>query len=95
MIERWCSFVLEDNMINQTILENQLSNDSRHKVRFSYEVFYSPDDFSFFRKVLVDDKETKLSVNLQSLYDAEKNGTLQEKYEELAKQINQYLIIKR
>ena len=82
-------------MFNQTVLENQLSNHSRHKVRFSYEVFYSPDDLTFFRKILVDDRETKISINLQSLYDAEKNGTLQEKYEEIAKQINQYLIIKR
>ena len=82
-------------MFNQTVLENKLSDRSKHKVRFSYEVFYSPDDLTFFRKVFIDDKETKISINLQSLYDAEKHGKLEEKYEELAKQINQYLIIKR
>lgn len=82
-------------MFNQTIVENELSKRANHQIRFSYEVYYSPDDYSFFRKLLIDGKEASISLNLQSLYDAESRGTLEEKYEELLKQIRQYLIIKR
>jgi hypothetical protein len=82
-------------MFNQKIIENELSKRSNRKVRFSYDVYYSPDDFTIFRKIFVDGNEVKMQIILDDLQRAEQDGTLEQKYEEMLTKINQYLIIKR
>lgn len=74
-------------MFNQTKFENELSDRTRRQVRLSYETFLSPDDFRFFKKLLVDGKEVNVSVDLESLHDAHSRGTLDEEFEKLAKKI--------
>jgi hypothetical protein len=81
-------------MFNQKILENELSNRSKRNIRFSYETYYSS-DLNFFRKLLVDGKEIGIKIDLNQLQVAERDGTLEEKYEELLTEIRRYLIIKR
>ena len=76
-------------MFNKLVLENELSKRANRDIRFSYNVYYSPEDFSFFRKVLVDGQEFNVSIDLDSLHAAEENGTLEQKYEEILTKIKQ------
>lgn len=78
-------------MFNQKVLENELSKRSKHTVRFSYETYYSPDDFVFFRKLLVDNKEVGIKIDLGLLQEAEAHGTLEEKYNELSGEIQKHI----
>ena len=50
-------------MFNQTAFENELTDRSGHRVKFSREVYFS-DNFDFFRKVFIDGKETAFKVNI-------------------------------
>ena len=79
-------------MFNQTVIENELSKRTNRTIRFSYETYF--DNF-IYRKVLVDNKETPIKIQLDQLRDAERRGRLEEKYNDMLQQINQYLIIKR
>lgn len=81
-------------MFNQKIIENELSDRSKHIVRFSYETYIS-DDFNIYRKLFLDNKDTNIKIVLDHLQDAQARGRLEEKYDELLTQIRQYLIIKR
>ena len=81
-------------MFNTVILENELSKRVDRTVRFSREVYFS-DDFDFFRKLLVDNREVGVKINIDDLQRAQESGRLEEKYEELTKTIRQYLLNKR
>lgn len=90
-----CNNAWRKYMFNQKILENELSHRSNKVVRFSYETYHSPDDFVFFRKLLVDNKEVGIKINLDDLQKAQESGILEEKYEEILTKIHQYLLTKR
>ena len=79
-------------MFNQTVIENELSKRTNRTIRFSYETYF--DNF-IYRKVLVDNQETPIKIHLDQLREAERRGRLEEKYNDMLQQINQYLIIKR
>lgn len=79
-------------MFNQTVIENELSKRTNRTIRFSYETYF--DNF-IYRKVLVDNSETNIKIHLDQLREAERRGRLEEKYSDMLKQINQYLITKR
>lgn len=73
-------------MINQTKVENELSNRLGRTVRFSYNVYYSS-EFIPFRKIYVDGKEVNSKIFLNDLYKAEGHDTLEEKYKKLLTEI--------
>lgn len=79
-------------MFNQTVIENELSKRTNRTIRFSYETYF--DNF-IYRKVLVDNSETNIKIHLDQLREAERRGRLEEKYSDMLKEINQYLITKR
>ena len=74
-------------MFNIVIIENELSKRSNHNVRFSHESYYMSDDFGFYRKLLVDNKDTGIKVRLDHLQEAEECGRLEDKYKVLLGQI--------
>lgn len=74
-------------MFNIKVIENELTRRSNHDVRFSNESYYMSDDFGFYRKLLVDNKDTGIKVRLDHLQEAEERGRLEDKYNVLLGQI--------
>jgi hypothetical protein len=74
-------------MFNIKVIENELTTRSNHEVRFSHESYYMSDDFGFYRKLIVDNKDTGIKVRLDQLQEAEERGRLEDKYRVLLGQI--------
>lgn len=74
-------------MFNIKIIENELTKRSNKDVKFSHESYYMSDDFGFYRKLIVDNKDTGIKVRLDHLQDAEESGRLEEKYRYLLGEI--------
>lgn len=92
MVQLYCSVVLlGGNMTNQRIIENELSSRLGRTVRFSYDVYFSPEEVTPFRKIFVDGQEVSLKIFLNDLYKADSCGTLEEKYKKLLSEINKHL----
>ena len=74
-------------MFNLKVIENELTARSKREVRFSHESYYMSDDFGFYRKLIVDSKDTGIKVRLDTLQEAEECGRLEEKYRYLLGEI--------
>lgn len=74
-------------MFNIKVIENELTKRSQREVRFSHESYYMSDDFGFYRKLIVDNKDTGIKVCLDHLQEAEERGRLEDKYNVLLGQI--------
>ena len=74
-------------MFNLKIIENELTKRSNHEVRFSHESYYMSDDFGFYRKLIVDNKDSGIKVRLDHLQEAQERGKLEEKYRYLLGEI--------
>lgn len=74
-------------MFNLKVIENELSRRSSHDIRFSHEAYYISDDFGFYRKLIVDNKDSGIKVRLDHLQEAEERGRLEEKYRYLLGEI--------
>jgi len=78
---------LEEAMFNLKIIENELTKRSNHEIRFSHESYYMSDDFGFYRKLIVDNKDSGIKVRLDHLQEAQERGKLEEKYRYLLGEI--------
>lgn len=74
-------------MFNIKVIENELTRRANRDVRFSHESYYMSDDFGFYRKLIVDNRDTGIKVRLDSLQEAEERGRLEEKYRHLLGEI--------
>jgi hypothetical protein len=74
-------------MFNLKIIENELTKRSNHEIRFSHESYYMSDDFGFYRKLIVDNKDSGIKVRLDHLQEAQERGKLEEKYRYLLGEI--------
>jgi hypothetical protein len=74
-------------MFNIKIIENELTKRSKHEIRFSHESYYMSDDFGFYRKLIVDNKDSGIKVRLEHLQEAQERGRLEEKYRYLLGEI--------
>jgi len=78
-------------MFNIKVIENELTRRSNQDVRFSNESYYMSDDFGFYRKLLIDNKDTGIKVRLDHLQEAEERGRLEDKYKVLLGQIEKHI----
>ena len=74
-------------MFNIKVIENELTKRSNREVRFSHESYYMSDDFGFYRKLIVDSKDSGIKVRLDHLQEAQERGRLEEKYRYLLGEI--------
>ena len=74
-------------MFNIKIIENELTKRANREVRFSHESYYMSDDFGFYRKLIVDNRDTGIKIRLDRLQEAEEAGTMAEKYRHLLGEI--------
>jgi hypothetical protein len=74
-------------MFNIKVIENELARRANRDVRFSHESYYMSDDFGFYRKLIVDNRDTGIKVRLDHLQQAEEGGRLEEKYRYLLGEI--------
>jgi hypothetical protein len=74
-------------MFNIKVIENELTRRCNRDVRFSNESYYMSDDFGFYRKLLVDNRDTGIKVRLDHLQEAEERGRIEDKYSVLLGQI--------
>ena len=74
-------------MFNLKVIENELSRRCSRDIRFSHESYYMSDDFGFYRKLIVDNKDSGIKVRLDHLQEAEERGRLEEKYRYLLGEI--------
>ncbi len=74
-------------MFNLKIIENELTKRSNHEIRFSHESYYMSDDFGFYRKLIVDNKDSGIKVRLDHLQESQERGKLEEKYRYLLGEI--------
>ncbi len=74
-------------MFNIKIIENELTKRANREVRFSHESYYMSDDFGFYRKLIVDNRDTGIKVRLDRLQEAEETGRMEEKYRHLLGEI--------
>jgi hypothetical protein len=74
-------------MFNIKIIENELTKRANREVRFSHESYYMSDDFGFYRKLIVDNRDTGIKIRLDRLQEAEETGTMEEKYRHLLGEI--------
>jgi len=74
-------------MFNLKVIENELTKRSNHEIRFSHESYYMSDDFGFYRKLIVDNRDSGIKVRLDVLQEAEEHGRIEEKYRYLLGEI--------
>ena len=74
-------------MFNIKVIENELTRRSNREVRFSHDSYYMSDDFGFYRKLIIDNKDSGIKVRLDRLQEAEETGRLEEKYRHLLGEI--------
>jgi len=74
-------------MFNLIVIENELTKRSNREVRFSHESYYMSDDFGFYRKLMIDNKDSGIKVRLDHLQEAQERGRLEEKYNYLLGEI--------
>jgi len=74
-------------MFNIKVIENELTKRSNHEIRFSHESYYMSDDFGFYRKLIVDNRDSGIKVRLDTLQEAEERGRIEEKYRYLLGEI--------
>lgn len=74
-------------MFNIKVIENELTKRANREVRFSHESYYMSDDFGFYRKLIVDNRDTGIKVRLDRLQEAEETGRMEEKYRHLLGEI--------
>lgn len=74
-------------MFNIKVIENELTKRANREIRFSHESYYMSDDFGFYRKLIVDNRDSGIKVRLDSLQEAEETGRMEEKYRHLLGEI--------
>jgi hypothetical protein len=66
-------------------LEDILSDRTGQKIRFSRESFYSGQENLFYKKLIIDDKQTNVRVDIMDLQPSEKRVKLENKAASIGK----------